>query len=232
MCGVAGIVANENVLKDADAQSLHAMLYDLRHRGPDQTGSVNDARVLLGGQRLSMQDLSAAADLPMQDEEAGLVLSFNGEISNFRELSERYQLQKKYSFKSDSDTEVFLKLYRELGIDFLHQLSGMFAFILYDRHKEMVYFGRDFYGINPLFYTQNDGKWFIASEIKALRPHAAHLALNVQGLADMFTLAYIPGASTPYEAIHEMPAGSYIALDLKTSQASIQSWPRRSSTSP
>lgn len=227
MCGVAGILTSGNELNDADAQSLLAMLYDLRHRGPDQTGSVIDARVMLGSQRLSMQDLSRAADLPMEDKEAGLVLSFNGEISNFRELSENYKLQQKYSFVSDSDTEVFLKLYRELGIDFLHQLSGMFAFILYDRKNEMVYFGRDFYGINPLFYTQNEGKWYIASEIKALQPHAPHLGLNVQGLADMFTLAYIPGARTPFEAIHEMPAGSYIALNLKTRQDSMHRYFRQ-----
>lgn len=210
MCGIAGIISMKEELTTDDLPVIRSMLHLISHRGPDQSGHIFHPSVLLGNQRLRMQDLTTAGDLPMVDDEAGVALAFNGEISNFKELIEKYQLRQKYSFQSNSDTEVFLKLYLELGISFLSELSGMFAFILHDRKSDRVYFGRDFFGINPLFFSQSGNKIIIASEIKALVPFMGELpALNVQAFYDLFTLGYIPGESSPYQDVEEVGPGTF-----------------------
>jgi asparagine synthase (glutamine-hydrolysing) len=215
MCGIAGIIKPVGKLNQEEISWLAPMLKNLTHRGPDQSGDFYSEQVILGNLRLKLMDLSDAASLPMRDTEESIILSFNGEISNYLELAERFKLREKYLFQSQSDTEVLLYLYKELGIECLNHLSGMFAFILFDKSLNKVFIVRDFYGINPVFVTQINQTWVIASEIKAIKElEVTPTKLNIQALYDLFTLAYIPGDQTPFESIRELKPGTYVEIDL------------------
>ena len=141
----------------------------MQARGPDDAGewwSV-DGRIGLAHRRLSIIDLSERATQPMANTDGSLVLTFNGEIYNFRELRRGLEA-KGHRFLSDSDTEVLIHLYKEKGEKMVHDLRGMFAFAIWDAAKRRLFLARDPYGIKPLYYA-NDGRSFrFASQVKAL----------------------------------------------------------------
>lgn len=217
MCGIAGLIKIKGRVSATEKETVQDILAAISHRGPDQNGMFSEDNVILGSQRLILLDQSEAGSQPMVNEEEDIVLVFNGEISNYLELSQKYDLSTKYQMKSNTDTEVLLRLYQELGINCIHELSGMFSFILYDKIRNKVFFVRDFYGITPLFYTLTFDAFYIASEIKGLLkiPHLSQ-DINIQGIFDLFTLAYIPGSQTPYLSIKELKQGTYIEIDLNT----------------
>jgi asparagine synthase (glutamine-hydrolysing) len=164
MCGIAGSWAPAR----ADLLSMQRML---QHRGPDDRGVFEDARVQLAMTRLAIQDLSPAGHQPMCDESGEVWIVFNGEMYNFRE--ERARLAASGApFRSGSDTEVVLRLYLEHGDDFLARLRGMFALAIYDRRggpgRERLLLARDHFGIKPLLYTARAGGIVFASEMKAM----------------------------------------------------------------
>lgn len=161
MCGIAGTV------RIGDRDVVEKMTTLISYRGPDDFGFYEDGDVVLGHRRLSILDLSAAGHQPMQSDDGQLVITFNGEIYNYRDL--RAELEKRnYRFQTGTDTETILYAYREFGIDFLAHLEGMFAFALWDRKQRQLLLARDRTGIKPLFYyRQNDGLAF-ASELKPL----------------------------------------------------------------
>ncbi len=187
----------------------------LHHRGPDSRGFFDADRCVLGNTRLQVLDLSPAGDLPMRSADGNVVLAYNGEVTNFRELIKQFNLDKKYAFKSTSDTEVVLHLYEELGIDFCRHLSGMYAFTLYDARTNKAWIVRDQYGIRPLFISRTADRLYFASEIKAFLdlPHFDG-TLDREGLYHYFTLAYIPGRHTPFAQIEELQGGQLIEVDL------------------
>jgi asparagine synthase (glutamine-hydrolysing) len=218
MCGIAGIIKLDGDLDQDEKSWLSPMMKNLIHRGPDQSGRNENGQVLLGNLRLKLMDLSEAASLPMKDESENVILAFNGEISNFVELEEKFNLRKKYHFKSQSDTEVLLYLYKELGISCLEHLSGMFAFILHDKTLNKIFVVRDFFGINPVFYASHNLTWLISSEIKAIKElNIINNDINIQAIYDLYTLAYIPGEQTPYQHIKELKPGHYLEFDLNQS---------------
>ncbi|MEY4702619.1 MAG: hypothetical protein RIR96_516, partial [Bacteroidota bacterium] len=163
MCGIAGVIGKGTNVK------LPLMIEKIRHRGPDGVGIWENESISLGHVRLSIIDLSSNADQPMIDEETGNVLVFNGEIYNYLELKKT--IGNRYSFKTDSDTEVILALYRIYGEDMLQYLRGMFAFALYDSKNDIIFLARDRFGIKPLYYRSSNGSILFASEIKALVNH-------------------------------------------------------------
>ncbi len=221
MCGVAGLLRAGAPLRTQDRGTLRTMRDTLFHRGPDQSGEFFADGVGLGSQRLKLLDLSERGALPMRSTDGKVVLAFNGEISNYLELASSFRLEETAPLRSGSDTEVFLRLYQACGMDFLQHLSGMFAFILLDQSAGKAYWGRDFYGINPLFQAWHDGAWHVASEIKSLLTvPGLDSGTDVQALYDLYTLAYIPGESTPYQAVREVPPGTYVELDLASGQLS------------
>jgi len=167
MCGIAGFISLTGAGAQAQADSVKAMLHTLYHRGPDSAGLFISDHALLGNTRLSIQDPSPQANLPMCSETDDVWIAFNGEISNFRELKAKFQLGNRFSFKTQSDTEVLIYLYKLLGIGFLQELSGMFAFCLYDMKINKVFLVRDFYGIIPLYYHQN-------SQVSFSPPNSRH----------------------------------------------------------
>ena len=166
MCGIAGIFGN-----GAKRERLEAMIAVQHHRGPDSSGIFSSARVnaMLGHNRLSIIDLSAAGNQPMSSHDGRLTISFNGEIYNYLEL--RAELAE-YRYHTRTDTEVILAAYEQWGEACLDHFIGMFAFAIWDESNQRLFAARDRFGVKPLNYHQQaDGTLLIASEIKAL--HAA-----------------------------------------------------------
>jgi len=162
MCGIAGIIGRFG--SDLD---IKQMLNRIKHRGPDGLFYWNNYNIAFGHARLSIIDLSTAANQPMVDPNNGNVVIFNGEIYNYIEI--RKTLEPYYSFKTNSDTEVILAAYDHYGIKFLSHLRGMFSFALFNPAINKVLLARDRFGIKPLYYRKSyNGSLLFASEIKSL----------------------------------------------------------------
>ena len=165
MCGIAGLVQTDSA--PVSPETLHAMTDAIAHRGPDGEGQWIEGNVGLGHRRLAIIDLSAAAAQPMHASNGRFVISYNGEIYNYREL--RIELQELgYRFRSDSDTEVALNALDAWGHKALLRFNGMFAFALWDRSSRQLLLARDRYGIKPLYYSQQGHRFAFASEQKAI----------------------------------------------------------------
>ena len=165
MCGICGIWGR------LDSDKVENMVGALHHRGPDDRGLYSDTNISIGMTRLAVIDVNPTGHQPMSNPQENLWIVFNGEIYNFK--TERAYLEKLgYSFRSQSDTEVILALYEHFGDDFLLRLRGMFALAIYDKRKghgkERLLLARDQLGIKPLLYTEVNGKFLFASEVKAL----------------------------------------------------------------
>jgi asparagine synthase (glutamine-hydrolysing) len=179
-------------------------------RGPDGAGEwySADGRVALGHRRLAIIDLSERGAQPMHDAGSAHVITFNGEIYNYRAL--RAQLETKgYRFRSDSDTEVLLHLYAEKGEAMVHDLRGMFAFALWDERRKGLFLARDPFGIKPLYYA-DDGRCIrVASEVKALLAGGGiDTRQEPAGHAGFFLWGYVPEPYTLYKGIRALPAGT------------------------
>ena len=166
MCGIVGIF---NVREQSDALRRKAleMSRRIRHRGPDWSGIWCGGSAVLCHERLSIVDPESGGQ-PLLSPDGKQVLAVNGEIYNHQEIRRRYA--GKYDFKTGSDCEVILALYRDKGTDFLEDLSGIFAFALYDEEKDAFLIARDPIGVIPLYigFDDSDGKVYVASELKAL----------------------------------------------------------------
>lgn len=214
MCGIAGALSLGREIADPDRLDVERMTAVLGHRGPNRQGMFCDSRSALGNARLNVIDLSPNASLPMSNAGRTVWIVYNGEVSNFRELKSEFKLEEKYRFCSSTDTEVLIHLYEELGIDFIHRLSGMFAFCLYDTRIGKAYVVRDFYGINPLFYMVRNQRLYFASEIKAfLELPDFEPGIDHEAVFHYFSLAYIPGKHTGFEEISELQGGSLIEIN-------------------
>ncbi|WP_241624755.1 asparagine synthase B [Rosenbergiella epipactidis] len=167
MCSIFGVLDLQTETTELRKKALELSGL-MRHRGPDWSGIFADDHAILAHERLSVVDVNNGAQ-PLYNADRTHVLAVNGEIYNHHTL--RSALQDKYAFQTGSDCEVILALYQEKGIDFLDDLQGMFAFILYDTVKQSWLIGRDHIGIIPLYYGHDEhGNLFVASEMKALVP--------------------------------------------------------------
>ena len=167
MCSIFGVLDLQTETTELRKKALELSGL-MRHRGPDWSGIFADDHAILAHERLSIVDVNNGAQ-PLYNADRTHVLAVNGEIYNHHTL--RSALQDKYAFQTGSDCEVILALYQEKGIDFLDDLQGMFAFILYDTVKQSWLIGRDHIGIIPLYYGHDEhGNLFVASEMKALVP--------------------------------------------------------------
>ncbi|MFP6641585.1 MAG: asparagine synthetase B, partial [Myxococcota bacterium] len=167
MCGIVGI----HDLRGAavDGAPLDRMVESMHHRGPDDCGTWAQGPTAFGHTRLSIIDLSGGAQ-PMSNPAGFLHITFNGEIFNYRELREEL-IEKGHRFDTQSDTEVILHLYEEKGQDCVEDLNGQFAFAIWDERTSRLFLARDRMGIRPLYFSQPNGKFVFASEIKALLRH-------------------------------------------------------------
>ena len=214
MCGISGLISLNKDLTDSDYSTVKRMSDSISHRGPDQQKIEKFDKAILANNRLKIMDLDDRSSLPMSSEDGSVWICYNGEISNFRELKDKYKLSEKYNFKGTSDTEVIIYLYKELGISFLNELSGMFAFCLVDFKKKKTWLVRDFFGIIPLFYRIKENKIYFASEIKAFHEISSFdKSLDYHSIYHYFTLAYIPGKNTPFKEVNEMRGGQLMEID-------------------
>lgn len=207
MCGIGGYSFSS---KTPLAENiLFEILSKIKHRGPDDNGIYEDRnnKVGLAHARLAIQDLSSLGHQPMISKDGQIVLVFNGEIYNFRELRSDL-LAKGVNFKSDSDTEVLLNLYITEGKDMLYKLNGIFAFALWDQRSQSLFLARDNFGIKPLYYGLFNDCFFFSSELKALVPFIENINnLNFESIQSYLTFLYCPGKGTPIKSINKLLPG-------------------------
>ena len=213
MCGINAIYAYRGSAPGVDRAELLACRDAMRSRGPDGADAwlSDDGRVGVGHRRLAIIDLSPGGAQPMRRGE--LVIVFNGEIYNYREL--RAELEARgATFTSQSDTEVILKLYERDGEGMLGKLRGMFAFALWDGARRRMLLARDPYGIKPLYYADDGGTLRVASQVRALVATGnVSRQFDPAGAAGFFLRGTVPEPFTMYSAIRSLPAGSYAFVD-------------------
>jgi asparagine synthase (glutamine-hydrolysing) len=213
MCGIAGYFGGFSSARLRDASCLIA------HRGPDGEGEyVDDERGIgLAHRRLAIIDLSPLGAQPMKSADGRVVLVFNGEIYNYRELRDELQ-SRGVSFRGHSDTEVLLALYLADGTEMLRRLNGIFAFALWDSRDASLFVARDGMGVKPLYYSQSTRGFAFASEMKALLklvPEARDL--DVAALHGYLSFLWSPGAATPLRSVRKLlPGEALIVRDGRT----------------
>ena len=212
MCGIAGIVNLDG--EPVPPPVLREMTKAIEHRGPDGEGHWIEGNVGLGHRRLSIIDLSEAGKQPMQTSDGRWLISYNGEIYNYREL--RADLSAKgYIFRSRTDTEVLLYVLAEWGARGLERLNGMFAFALWDRKERRLMLARDRYGIKPLYYASAGANFLFASEAKSFLKHPEFQAqLSLEGVLEYFTFQNFFTSGSLLKRVKMLPAGCYSVLAL------------------
>jgi len=215
VCGINGIFAYHSAAKPIDQAELVRTRDHMAARGPDGKGVwvADDGRFGFGHRRLSIIDLSEAGAQPMVSADGRLVVTFNGEIYNYRDL--RQELERKgHAFRSNSDTEVLLYLYADKGEAMVHELRGMFAFAIWDTERGVLFMARDPYGIKPLYYAEGFGTLRFASQVKALLAGGAiDGARDPAGLVGFHLFGSVPEPLTLYRQIKALPAGHTMNVD-------------------
>ena len=184
----------------------------LNHRGPDSNGTKINDFAALGHSRLSIIDLSDDASQPMLSEDENFVISFNGEIYNYRELKEKLKLKGAH-FKTTSDTEVILRGFEIMGDGIFELLNGMFAIAIYNKKQNQLVLARDRFGIKPLYYYKDEKQLFFASESGALLEYPIPRKLNYNALSNYFRFNYIPGDESMIEGVSQVSPGNFIIID-------------------
>lgn len=209
MCGIAGIV-NRDKSRAADRAAVRAMMNAIAHRGPDDEGDYFDGPVGLGFKRLSIIDLSTG-NQPIPNEDKSLWIVFNGEIYNYLEL--RRDLLRHHTFRTQSDTEVVLHLYEELGERCLERLNGMFSFAIWDARQQRLFAARDRLGIKPFYWCADAERFAFASEPKALLAGGLVAAeSDAQGLEEYLTFQFCLNDRTLFKGIHKLEPGHYLTF--------------------
>jgi asparagine synthase (glutamine-hydrolysing) len=184
----------------------------LSHRGPDDAGFHEAPGISLGVRRLSIIDVPGGHQ-PLANEDGSVTVVFNGEIYNHQELRSRLEARG-HRFATRTDTEVLVHLYEEYGDALVHLLQGMFAFALWDHTRRRLLLARDRLGIKPLYYTEANGAFLFASEVKALLEHpAVHAAPDLEALDLYLTFRYVPGPATLFKGIKKLPPGHTLVVE-------------------
>jgi asparagine synthase (glutamine-hydrolysing) len=211
MCGIAGVI--DSTFSNETMQAVVKQMTDIiTHRGPDDEGFFIADGIGLGMRRLSIIDL-AGGQQPIFNEDGSVVIVFNGEIYNYRDL--RGQLEKRgHVFATNSDTEVIVHLYEEYGVDCVHHLRGMFGFAVWDTKRRRLLLARDRLGIKPLYYTHMGSRLVFGSEIKSLlQHHGIEARLNLEALSMYLSLRYAPAPHTLFEDIFALEPGHRLICD-------------------
>jgi asparagine synthase (glutamine-hydrolysing) len=212
MCGIVGIYSFSG--KPVDENLLIKMRDSMKHRGPDGAGIwiSEDGKVGLGHRRLSIIDLSEAANQPMCNEDSTLWISFNGEIYNHAEIRKDLERIGGHQWKTDhSDTEVILHAFEQWGIECLEKFRGMFAIALWDAKKKELWLIRDRIGVKPLYYSVVNGRITFASEIKALLgdPEQKRI-VDEEALYHYLSFLTTPAPQTLFAGIKKLSAGTWL----------------------
>ena len=229
MCGIAGIVNRSGDFVEPTV--IKKMTDALSHRGPDGEGQHIVKNVGLGHRRLAIIDISQAGNQPMTSRDENKVISYNGEIYNFREL--RKELQREgIEFRTKSDTEVVLKALEFWGEDALKRFNGMFALAFLDLNSNTLMLARDRYGIKPLYFSQQDENFIFASEQKAILEFPDfRRELNKPALYEYFTFQNFFTDQTLLKDIQILPAGHILKIDIHGSRTRLRKfWDYKFST--
>ena len=208
MCGIAGICSAESspTLKGMIAKMNAALL----HRGPDGVGEYINDCIALGHRRLSIIDLSDLAAQPMVSANKRYVMTYNGEVYNFKEIRSKLEARG-YKLRSQSDSEVVLEAYAAWGKSAFAMFNGMFSVAIWDTYEKRLVLARDRFGIKPLYYSSSGNKIIFASEIKAILAVSGNTpTLSRQGLIEYLHYGITHGAHTLYENIYKLEAGHYL----------------------
>ncbi|GDX51633.1 asparagine synthetase B [Bacteroidota bacterium] len=208
MCGIAGYYS---IQPFSDEVALKKMTDAIAHRGPDSDGFFFDEHCGLGHRRLSIIDLSSAANQPMYSHNSRYVMVFNGEIFNFQEIASQVTTD----LKTHSDSEVILELLSQKGAEAVNLFNGMFTIALYDKQEKSLTVFRDRLGVKPIYYSFQNGKFVFASELKALLQFPDfknNLKKNQKAIAQYLNIGYIAEPDTIYEGIYKFPSGSYAKI--------------------
>jgi len=209
MCGIVGFVDNVKNKK----KIIKNMSKRIEHRGPDGEGYYTDDLVAFGQRRLSIIDLEGGKQ-PMFDKDEKLVVIFNGEIYNYKELKEELS---DYPFQTNSDTEVLLYGYKEWGTDLPKHLRGMFAFALWDIENKRLFCARDHFGIKPFYYGEFDGCFMFASEIKSFLEHPKFKKeLNKEIIPSYLSFSFTPTTETLFKGVKRLDAGCSLIYENNT----------------
>lgn len=214
MCGIAGIYNYHSSKEQSSEKNVKRMLSMIHHRGPDESGVYLDRNLGIGSVRLSIIDLSTGQQ-PMSDETERYWIVYNGEIFNYLEL--RSELKKKgVHFRTNSDTEVVIQMFKMYGANCLNRFNGQFAFCIWDRIKKELFLARDRVGIRPLFYWSQNGAFAFCSEIKGLFSlDQIERSINPESLSQLFTFWTTITPNSPFKNIFELQPGHYMHVNLK-----------------
>jgi asparagine synthase (glutamine-hydrolysing) len=225
MCGIGGVYcAASRKVTSNDLDSLHAIQKVISPRGPDASGTYNDANVALVHTRLSIIDLDERSNQPM--ESPNWVLSYNGEIYNYRYLRE--QLSATHQFRTESDTEVLLLAIEEWGVEeALNKIAGMFAFLAYNKSENILYAARDRMGIKPLFVSrQNDDTYWFASTPAAICHALPDISWqeNKLALGSYFILGAPFTKMSAIDGIERVPSAHFLKITPDGACSSKRYW--------
>ena len=212
MCGICG----GNVPDKNYEKALHT----IRHRGPDDSRVSRFSNITLGFCRLSIIDLSDAAMQPMASADGKIHVVFNGEIYGYKKIRKKLQKERKYFFRTQSDTEVILAMYQIYGERFINYIDGMFAIVIYDERKAKLYLYRDRAGIKPLYYFISGARFLFASELKAIRSllRTEEVRTDKSALYDYFSYGYVPEPKSIYKNIYKLEPAHCLVYDVPTSR--------------
>jgi asparagine synthase (glutamine-hydrolysing) len=225
MCGIFGVINFDG--QPVDKNKVLSARDVLAHRGPDDSGvyfsSVGEGEtynhaamqpcIALAHRRLSIIDLSPAAHQPMVSDDGRFVIVFNGEIYNYEALKTEVGSRQSAvgnNFKSNSDTEVILKLFAAEGAECLNKLRGMFAFAIWDDKEKKLFAARDRFGIKPFYYLHNNKEFIFSSELKAIKHYKKGLTLSMQGMDAFLRTGSVPAPLTIYEETRALLPGHWL----------------------
>jgi asparagine synthase (glutamine-hydrolysing) len=220
MCGIVGIAGQQ------DPDWIRHMNSSIVHRGPDDGGEYvsRESLVSMSMRRLSIIDIQGGHQ-PMPNKDRSLWIVFNGEIYNAPEIRRRMEQRGERFLTGHSDTEVLLHLYEEKGFSCLDDLNGMFAFVIHDRKRNLLFGARDRMGIKPLYYCSSNGRFFFASELKALLTvPIIEREIDRQSLYHYMTLLYVPDEASIIKGVRRIPPAHSFVYDLQSRQLTLQKY--------
>jgi asparagine synthase (glutamine-hydrolyzing) len=216
MCGIAGIIKYDTEAPVISA-CVEKMTRAMAHRGPDATGYYGDGPAGLGHRRLSIIDLSETANQPMSDATGRYHIVFNGEIYNFAEVKSQLP---DYPYRTHGDTEVILAAYSKWGSACLERLAGMFAFAIWDSHKQELFLARDRMGVKPLYFYKSGATFLFASEIRALLASGeVPPVANRKAITEFLQFQSVGDPYTIIEGVQSVEAGSFMIISRRMVQS-------------
>lgn len=189
----------------------------IKHRGPDAEGFYVEPsdKVGLGHLRLSIIDLSAAANQPFYSHDGRYVMVYNGEVYNYKEVAAKYSITP----RTHSDSEIILEAFAQKGIDCVQDFNGMFALAIWDKQEKKLFLLRDRFGVKPLVYYHRGNDFAFASELKALLQLPVEKKINIEALQDYFFLEYVPNAGSIFQDFYKLPNGCYAEVQYKPEES-------------